>query len=113
MPNGGTHEEYESFYRSRFLSDFAAVDQHLRRLAGADPHVSWREVVDQASAKDPTVQRHQPDLMQFADIRDAVLRWQEAPLPRPAQPRQEHVVSESTMMALQEIRTLLTGRGRG
>jgi hypothetical protein len=104
MPNGGTHEEIEAVNRGMFRSDFAAIDQHLRRLVSADSEVPFREVLDLASAKDSRVQGYHPDLLQFADIYEAVVRWQQTPPPRAA-----YVVPEASVATIREIRNLLVG----
>lgn len=57
----------------RFLDAFKAIEDHLRRKAGATGRADFTELVAQHAADDPAVRAHQDHLVQYARLRNAIV----------------------------------------
>jgi predicted transcriptional regulator len=57
----------------RFLDAFKAIEDHLRRKAGATERVDFTELVAQLAADDPSVRTYQEGLVQYARLRNAIV----------------------------------------
>lgn len=58
---------------TRFVDAFHAIEQNLRRRTNAGPDVRFYRLVDLSAAKDALVARHQVDLKEWADLRNAIV----------------------------------------
>lgn len=61
---------------TRFVDAFHAIEKDLRRRTNAGPDVRFYRLVDLAAPKDALVSRHQVDLKEWADLRNAIVHEQ-------------------------------------
>jgi hypothetical protein len=58
---------------TRFVDAFHTIEKDLRRRTNAGPDVRFYKLVDLVAPKDALVARHQVDLKEWADLRNAIV----------------------------------------
>jgi CBS domain-containing protein len=58
---------------TRFVDAFHTIEKDLRRRTNAGPDVRFYRLVDLAAPKDAVIARHQVDLKEWADLRNAIV----------------------------------------
>lgn len=58
---------------TRFVDAFHAIEKDLRRRVNAGPEVHFSKLVDLTAPRDALVARHQVDLKEWADLRNAIV----------------------------------------
>lgn len=58
---------------TRFVDAFHAIEQNVRRRTNAGPDVRFYRLVDLTAPKDALIARHQVDLKEWADLRNAIV----------------------------------------
>jgi len=85
----------------KFLQVFNTIEKHLRWLTGSDRYTPFYQLVDRASAGDAAVRRMRTDLLEFADLRNAIVHER----------TDGHVIAEPNEISVQrfeKIKSLLT-----
>lgn len=85
----------------KFLQAFNAIEKHLRWLTGSDRNIPFYQLVDRACASDAAVRRMRTDLLEFADLRNAIVHER----------TDGHVIAEPneiSVQRLEKIKSLLT-----
>jgi hypothetical protein len=76
----------------RFVGVYNKIDALLRKKCGGAKGLSFSSVVNEAAKKDATVRANKEDLLEYADLRNAIVHdWGKAPVLL-ADPREDVVV---------------------
>lgn len=81
-----------------FLKTFADVEAWLRKQAGVDRSVSFYQLIDRASEKNPTARRYRDDLKEYADLRNAIVHER----------RDVRVIAEPNDRAVEDFQRICT-----
>jgi hypothetical protein len=76
----------------RFEGAYNKIDALLRKKIGGVKTHSFSSVVTEAASKDPTVRKNKDDLLEFADLRNAIVHDRGKPSVLLADPREDVVV---------------------
>ena len=57
----------------RFESAYNKIDALLRKKVGGPRSLPFSSVVNEAAGKDPTVRMHKDDLLEYGDLRNAIV----------------------------------------
>jgi len=86
----------------RFLAAYHSVEQLMRRMSGNDSRESFRHLVDEMSKENAVVRRYRDDLIEFSELRNAIVHERVSPDYLIAVPLRE------TVERIEEIARLLS-----
>jgi hypothetical protein len=91
----------------RFEGAYNKIDALLRKKIGGAKNLSFASVVTEAARKDATVQRHKDDLLEYGDLRNAIVHDRGKSPVLLADPREDVVVKiEKILNSLSHPRLL-------
>lgn len=78
---------------AKFLNAFVAIEQELCRMLDPGPHKRFYELVKLAARINPVVERYKSDLMEYGDLRNAIVHTRSG----------GHVIAEPNDQTVAEI----------
>lgn len=57
----------------RFISAYNRIDQEMKSIIGSSDHHSFFRLIDMAKKKSAVIRRHEADLREFGDLRNAIV----------------------------------------
>ncbi|WP_316571417.1 CBS domain-containing protein [Neobacillus sp. YIM B06451] len=85
----------------RFLSAFNLIEKHISRKRETSEYVPFKKAIEKAVPGDPIIRRYQYDLLEFADLRNAIVHERTDPNFVIAEPH------DSTVLKIERIQNEL------